>query len=224
MDKTFNEADFCKYSRRVLIAQNAESLIINKRDVFYNDDFQFSIPLQIPLYHNYYLYKYPINHIEIEKEDIWGYAFPPLPISPFILASLPEWIYNTLVNDISFLMCSLYPPHQSMGSSLDVIYAYFLKDMGFPKAFSTGLTYIGRNARIEVYSIAIPMTTIKVLQSLLYREFHEIPQDQIKSIIDRCGNHSYYNKVRHLANEKGYRHIPLLHLKDNHWRLSLRKN
>lgn len=223
MDRIFKDTDLCKYSRRFLIAENAESPIINKRDVFYNDDFQFSIPMQIKVEHKHYTYKYPINHIEIEKGNIWGYAFPALPISPFILASLPEWLHSYLIDDLSFLMCSIYPPHQGMQSKLDVVYAYFLKDIGFPKAFSTGMTYIGSNARIEVYSFSIPVITINVIQAILYREFEKIPKDWLKDMMDRCGNYSYYEKVRHLSNERRYKDIPLLHLKDNHWRLSLRK-
>jgi len=223
MKKFYNSNDFCKLTRRVLIAKDAQNPIVNKNDVYFNDDFHFSIPTSLNFFYNYYIYKYPVKAIEIENNDVWAYSYKPMPISPFILAALTPDIRRTLLNDPSFLMASVFNPKTTRTSNVSYIYAYFLTDFGNPKEIEYDNFYcVGKNKFIEVYQIELPEYTKNFLTKVLLRKFNEIDPTTLKQVLENTNDSHHYSAVRALANKETYTEIPLLTSAENHWKIPLR--
>lgn len=217
MDKIYLSTDYNYITKRVLLASNVKDFAFNQKDVYYNDEYQLTLPGPIKLYANYALNDLYINHLVIEKKSLYGSSIEQKEEDLYLIPCLPDKWIECYTQELHIIKILQYNPTKTAKDlSLTSLFVVVHSNLATPFIPPTPASIVYSNDYIDVYEVPLLYSGAELYKILLQRKFELISKPKKAAISTLISTFSELGVLEKLINVEAYVDIPVLGNKDHY--------
>lgn len=211
MDKIYLSSDYNFITKQILLSSHVKDLAFNNKDVYYNDEYQLTLPGPIKLYANYALNDIYINHLFVEKKCLYGSSIKQNEEDLFLIPCLPDKWIESFTQELHIIKILQYNPTKTAKDlSLTSLFVVVHQNLATPFIPPTAASIVYSNNFIEVYEVPLLFSGMELYKLLLQRKFDKIPKHSKVTLTNLCEKYSDLAVLQKLVNEETYVDIPLI--------------
>lgn len=217
MDKIYLVSDYNFITKKTLIANNVKDFAFNKKDVYFNDDYQLSLPGPIQLYANYALNDIYINHLSVENKCLYGASIETKEEDLFLIPCLPDKWIECFTHELHIVKILQYNPTKpNKDISLTSLFVAVHTNLATVFIPPTPASLIYSNEYLDIYEVPLYLSGTEFYKILLQRKFENISESKKLELETLWSAFPELQVLQKLTDIETYVDIPVIGNKANY--------